>query len=220
MYIQKGDTLLFIGDSITDCGRKRPVGEGLHGALGEGYVALFHAMLEIHHPEQRCRVINMGCSGETSREVLSRWQTDVLALEPDVVVVMVGINDVWHAFNRPHQPQMHVQEAEFGQNLRTMAENSRGHVRKLVFASPYFIEPNRQEPMRRKMDCFGQRMREEAQRAGALFIDTQAAFDRLVPAWYHPSALAWDRVHPTQSGHLLLAETLARALCGDSWQEN
>ena len=212
MLLHSGDTLLFIGDSITDCGRKRPIGEGVHGALGTGYVALLGAMLETRSPHLSCRLVNMGVSGNTSRELLARWETDVLSQSAQIVLVMIGINDVWHTFNRPHQPQTFVSKEEFRDNLKKMAELTLPRVRHMVFISPYFIEPNREEPMRCRMDEFCCVMKEVAQQYGALFIDTQAAFDRLVPRYYHPSALAWDRVHPTLSGHLLLAEACFEAL--------
>ena len=83
--------LVILGDSITDCGRARPVGEGLPGALGNGYVNLFDAMAQVDHPAWKLRVVNMGTDGETSRDLLARWDTDCDALEPDIVAVLIGM---------------------------------------------------------------------------------------------------------------------------------
>lgn len=214
MLLQNGDTLLMIGDSITDCERKRPMGTGLHGALGTGYVSLLSAMLDTRQAEIECRVINMGISGNTSYDLLARWEEDVTRLQPQVVTVMIGINDVWHAFNRPHDRAAHVSENEYRANLREIARRTRPAVRTLVFVSPYYIESNREEPMRRQMDRFRLVMREEARRSGAAYIDIQDVFDRYVPIHYHPSFFAWDRVHPNLSGHMIIAEEIYAGLCG------
>lgn len=215
MILQNGDMLLMIGDSITDCDRKRPVGDGLHGALGTGYVALFGAMVETRQPKLECRVVNMGISGDTSRDLLTRWEEDVLSLQPQVVTVMIGINDVWHTFNRPHARAAHISEEEYRENLRNIAKKTLPVARKLIFVSPYYIEPDLREPMRRRMDRFRLVMREEAAQCGGVYIDTQEVFDRFVPVYYHSSFFAWDRVHPNLSGHMLIAERLYSALCVD-----
>ena len=70
--------------------------------------------------------------------------------------------------------------------------------------TPYFIEPNRSEPMRILMDQYGTAVRKLAETYDAQLVDTQAAFDAVL-ADLHPMALAWDRVHPTQAGHMILA---------------
>ena len=79
MKIAPGTRLLFIGDSVTDCGRLRPVGEGPRAALGDGYVAAVDAALAPLHPARPVRVANMGVSGNTVRDLASRWYSDVLA---------------------------------------------------------------------------------------------------------------------------------------------
>ena len=98
-----GKKLVILGDSITDCGRARPVGEGLPGALGNGYVNLFDAMAQVDHPAWKLRVVNMGTDGETSRDLLARWDTDCDALEPDIVAVLIGINDVCRQLDSPYR---------------------------------------------------------------------------------------------------------------------
>jgi len=105
MKIENGSKLLFIGDSITDCGRARPVGEGLHwNNLGNGYVSIVQAQILTKHPESRIIVINMGVGGDTVRHLKARWQTDVLDLKPDWLSIMIGINDVWRQFDNPLIP--------------------------------------------------------------------------------------------------------------------
>ncbi len=83
MIIQPNRKLVMIGDSITDCERAQPDGEGLFEATGKGYVSLVDGLLTAGCPSRRIRVVNMGNSGNTIRDLQSRWQDDVLNLKPD-----------------------------------------------------------------------------------------------------------------------------------------
>lgn len=79
MKIENGEKLLFIGDSVTDDNRARPVGEGNNAALGNGFVRLIDAYLAAEYPERNIHVVNMGVSGNTSRDLVERWESDVTA---------------------------------------------------------------------------------------------------------------------------------------------
>lgn len=193
-----------IGDSITDAGRARPIGEGLFDALGNGYVNLVAAHLNAFYPQGRIRVVNMGISGNTVRDLKARWQSDVLDLEPDWLSIMIGINDVWRQYDTPLQVEWQVPLEEYRQTLEELVILTRPKLKGLVLVSPYFIEPNPLEPMRSQMDRYGAAVRELAKHYEAVFVDTQAAFDEVLKH-LHPAALAWDRVHPNTAGHLLLA---------------
>ena len=81
-----------IGDSITDCERARPVGEGLFDASGKGYVSFVDGLLQARYTDHGIRVVNMGLSGNTVRDLQGRWQSDVLDLQPDWVSICIGIN--------------------------------------------------------------------------------------------------------------------------------
>ena len=204
MKIAANSKLVFIGDSITDCERTRPVGEGLFGAIGKGYVALVDATLGAVCPEKNIRVVNMGCGGNTVRDLKNRWPTDVIALKPDWLAVMIGINDVWRQFDLPKMTEIHVGPAEYATTLDELVAKTRPLVKGLVLLTPYYMEPNRQDKMRARMDEYGRIVKKIATRHGAVFVDTQAAFDKVLKHIY-PATLGWDRVHPTAVGHMVLA---------------
>jgi lysophospholipase L1-like esterase len=98
MIIQPNSKLLFIGDSITDSDRARPVGEIWPGALGKGYVNLVDALLMARYPSHHIRVVNMGLGANTVMDLKERWQTDVHDREPDWLSIGIGINEVWWQF--------------------------------------------------------------------------------------------------------------------------
>jgi lysophospholipase L1-like esterase len=207
--------LLMIGDSITDCERARPVGEGLFGATGKGYVTQVEASLLASYPGCGIRVVNMGLSGNTVRDLAARWDADVVALKPDWLSVMIGINDVWRQFDLPRQREIHVPPEEYGRTLDGLCARARGSLKGLVLLSPFFIEPSRQDRMRARMDEYGAIVAATAKRHDAIFVDVQAAFDRVL-ARMHAAALAWDRVHPNAIGHMVIARAFLGAV-GYEW---
>lgn len=215
MRIEPGSKLVMIGDSVTDCERSRPNGEGLFEALGKGYVSLVDGLLAARYPSHRIRLVNMGCSGNTVRDLRKRWQTDVLDLKPDWLSVCIGINDVWRQFDTPLQTEWHVPLDEYTATLEELVAASRPSLKGLVMMTPYFIEPNPAEPMRARMDAYGAAVKRIAGKYQAILVDTQAAFDAVL-AHYHPATLAWDRVHPTRAGHMVLARAFLQAL-GYAW---
>ncbi|MBR0465011.1 MAG: SGNH/GDSL hydrolase family protein [Clostridia bacterium] len=211
MKLERNDTLLMIGDSITDFGRKRPVGEGLHEGVGTGYPMYVRAFLESMYPELNVHVINMGTSGDNIRALKSRWKTDVFDLRPDWVSVMIGVNDVWRQFDQPGIPESHVYLPEFESTLDEQVTSTLPRVKGMILMTPYYMEPCREDRMRAVVDTYGAAVKRVAEKRGALFVDTQAAFDKLFEHM-HSSNVAWDRVHPNYTGHMLLARALLRAL--------
>lgn len=153
----------------------------------------------------------MGVSGNTVRDLQTRWQSDVLELKPDWLSICIGINDVWRHFHSPNQPEWHVSLDEYTQTLDELLRVTRPSLNGLILMTPYFIEPNRSEPMRTMMDQYGAAVRQLAEKYQALFVDTQAAFDAALTD-LHPMALAWDRVHPTNAGHMILARAFLKAI--------
>jgi lysophospholipase L1-like esterase len=214
MTIAPGSRLVMIGDSVTDCNRARPVGEGSADALGDGYVAEINALLMAAHPGQGIRITNMGVSGNTVRDLAARWETDVLALKPDWLSVMIGINDVWRYFDALRQAEA-VPPEEFARTFGALLARTHPRLQGLVLMTPYYLEPMKTDLMRRRMDDFGGIVRHLAATHGAILVDTQAAFDRVL-AHHPPMVLSADRVHPNRVGHMVLARAFLEAV-GFAW---
>lgn len=209
MRINPHSKLLFIGDSITDSNRARPVAEG--NETGNGYVSLVNAILGANYPAYGIRVINMGFNGNTVRELKARWRKDVLELKPDWLTIFIGINDVWRQFDAPLRTEQHVSIDEYEHELELLIESARPGLQGLVLMTPYFLEPNRSDPMRAMMDAYGDVVRNLAIRHRAVLVDTQAAMDNLLQH-VHPMSLCWDRIHPSLTGHMVLAQAFLRAV--------
>jgi lysophospholipase L1-like esterase len=218
MLLQKGQKLLFIGDSITDCGRAKPAGEGLFGALGKGYVSLVDGFLQAVYPELGIRVVNVGNDGHTVLDLQSRWQEDVIDRKPDWLSIMIGTNDVWRQYDTPFIKEWHVYADQYESTLRALVEQTQSRVSNVVLMTPFYLESNEQDAMRRTMDQYGAIVKKIAEDTGTLFVDTQAAFNEVLKELY-AATLAWDRVHPTTAGHVVLARAFLNKV-GFEWNRN
>lgn len=206
LKFKNGETILFTGDSTTDSGRSRPVGEGLWDGVGNGYVRTIDTMLNVFYPELILHVINTGCGGNTSRDLVGRWQKDVLDLNPDYVVCMIGINDLWRQFDSPGCKNQQVGLPEYRENLRKMIKSTLTNVKEMILMTPFFMETNENDPMRKKTDEYIAAMKEIAAEYNVRCIDLQKVFCDYL-AYRHPCYISWDRVHPGWIGSMLIAKT-------------
>ena len=211
MIFEKGSKILFIGDSISDYERKRPVGEGLFNAWGTSYVSDVGALLGCMYPEMHYRVVNMGVSGNQARDLEARWQTDVFDQNPDWVCVLIGINDVWRQFDTPEIREGHVSPEAYEACYDGLIARTLPRVKGMVLMTPYFMEPNRSDPMRARMDQYGAVVKRLAEKYGAILVDVQSAFDDYF-RFYHPASIQWDRIHPNIAGHTLIAREILKQL--------
>lgn len=211
MLLDKNETLLFMGDSVTDDGRKRPEGEGLWGGLGNGYVRLVDSFLTVDYPEYNIRTVNKGISGNTTQDLLARWDEDVTAKNPTTVVLCIGFNDVWRQFDTPLLTEYAVYPNEYRENLNAMADKTQA---KMIWMTPYYLEPNERDAMRMRMDEYGAIMKAEAKKRDIPCIDLQAAFGDILKHRY-PAFITWDRVHPGPVGSLIIARAFLKAVGAD-----
>src|SRR5262249_37332093 len=189
--------------------------EGRDPALGRGYVQTVDALLGAVYPDQWIRVVNMGISGNTTRDLKARWQTDVLDLKPDWLSIMIGANDVWRQFDSPKQTEKHVLIDEYEKNLTELITTTKPMLKGLVLFTPYYIDPTKQDGMRAAMDKYSAVVKKVAAAQGAVLVDTQAAFDDVLKVYY-PATINWDRVHPNQVGAAVIARAFLNAI-GFEW---
>ena len=204
MIFEDKDRIVFAGDSVTDMGSVNPVGEGLVDNVGRSYVRVIENMLAVYYPERRVRVTNSGISGNTSRDLLQRFDRDVVDLKPDWVSICIGINDVWRQFDYPCNPDRHVLPEEYEANMRKLIESAKESVPEILLLTPYYMEPNAADTMRARMDEYGAIVKRLAKEYSLPCIDLQPVFSEYL-ANRHSAYLMWDRVHPGPVGSMLIA---------------
>jgi lysophospholipase L1-like esterase len=202
---QHRQKLLFIGDSITDCGRREDAAR-----LGNGYVWMAHNFLRARYPELELAVVNRGVSGDTTRHLAARWQKDVIDQQPDWLSVGIGINDVWRAFGDDLNEAVPLPEYEA--TLRRLLDWALLETSaRPILIEPYMIEPDQSHHMRRQMDRYGSVVRLLAADYGALLVPAQAAFDRVLK-YTSPGDWSDDQIHPNAAGHTVIALEFLRAV--------
>ena len=204
MLFEDMDRIVFAGDSVTDMGSAQPVGEGRFDDLGQGYVRVVDNLLAVWYPERKIRVTNSGISGNTSRDLLARYQRDVVDLKPDWVSICIGINDVWRQFDSPAIVDAQVMPEEYEANVERMILAVKGSVKGIFILSPYYMELDRQDPMRARIDEYTRICRQLAEKHQCMFVDFQKIYDDFCSV-RHSSCVAWDKIHPNQVGATLMA---------------
>ncbi|MEO3779658.1 SGNH/GDSL hydrolase family protein [Micromonospora sp. B11E3] len=206
MLLSTGQRVVFIGDSITDCGRRDAA-----APYGDGYVSLVRAFVTARHPGVELTWVNRGISGHTVRDLAVRWESDAVGERPDWLSVMIGINDIWRAFS-PGREADAVPIDEYERTLRVLlrrAVDATGC--RLLLADPFLVEPDVDEPQRAQTDRYAAVVAALAKDFEAVHVPTQAAFDRVL-AHTPPGHWAPDRVHPGLPGHAVIADAFLAAL--------
>ena len=111
--------------------------------------------------------------------------------------------------------EQHVLLEEYVSTYEELIVRTKQFARGMVLMTPYYMEPNRNDPMRARMDEYGAAVKELAKKHGLICVDLQAAWDELFK-YMHSCNIAWDRIHPNQSGHMLIAHKLLDAV-GFDW---
>jgi lysophospholipase L1-like esterase len=199
VIFQARQRIVFIGDSITDAGRR-----DVDPPFGTGYMSLVRAFVTARHPDLGLAWFNRGVSGNTVRDLAARWEADVVALRPDWLSVMIGINDVWRFLSGNEAEGVPSDEFErIYRRLLRRAVDASGC--RLILADPYVVEADPAEPHRALSDLYGRVVEQLASEFDAIHVRTQAAFDRVL-AVTAPGEWSHDRIHLDLPGHAVLGQ--------------
>lgn len=203
--LRRGDTVLFIGDSITDAGRDR----NDPADLGRGYAHLTAALLGASRPDLGLSFLNRGIGGDTSSMVLARWSADAIDLGPTVVSIMVGINDTWRRFDSGSA----TSTASYELSLRAMLSSARDDLgARLVLIEPFLLPVT--EAQWDWRDDLDPRIAVVRRLAGEFEATLVPADGLLSAVAARDGAAIWapDGVHPSLAGHALLAKAWIKAV--------
>jgi lysophospholipase L1-like esterase len=139
---------------------------------------------------------------------------DVLSRKPDLLIIMTGMNNVWRHFDiGTHFPE-DVEKLDiehFEDDVRKMIEKTLATGCKLILATIFFLEPNKNDPLRKMCDEYNAVVKKLADEYGTYFCDVQAAFDKFMEK-ESAYLLAFDRIHPNATGHYIIANELLKVI--------
>lgn len=198
--------ILFQGDSITDAGRERSSADPNDAAgLGRGYPFLIMNRLLADYPELELSAWNRGISGNRVPDLHARWLEDCIELQPDVLSILIGVNDIWHKLEGRYAGT--VEEYRTGyRELLTRTRSALPRVR-LLLCEPFVLRCG--VVTQHWFPEFDQRRAVAAELARAFdatFVPFQAVLDGAVSSGTKPEYWARDGVHPTPAGHQRLAD--------------
>lgn len=205
-FFEKGDTILFQGDSITDAGREKTKELPNNGSsFGGGYAFLAASNLLNAMPEKELTIYNRGISGNKVYQLADRWDKDCLDLKPDVLSILIGVNDYWHKRNGNYDGTVEIYENDYTKLLER-TKKALPDV-KLVLCEPFYVLETRAvdqtwvEPMK-QYQAAAKRVSEAFD---TLWVPYQAVYDEAVK---HAPGTYWtgDGVHPSMAGAQLMAE--------------
>jgi lysophospholipase L1-like esterase len=203
--LKNGAVILFQGDSITDGNRGR--NEDPNHIMGHGYAFSIASRIGADFPEKNYRFYNRGISGNKVTDLENRWQTDTIDLKPDVLSILVGVNDSASVvFTRP--PVVSVEKYE--ETYNALLEQTKAAFPDILFVlfEPFILKVGKAaenwEVYHTDIERRREVMKKLATKFNAVFIASQEVFNNAcekAPAEYW----MWDGVHPTVAGHELLA---------------
>lgn len=190
-------TILFQGDSITDCSRLL-VGNG----LGEGYVYMINEYIKKEMADLNISVVNRGIAGNKSTDLQARWKEDCLDIESNVLSLYVGVNDIWHRFSN----SLELPDGEYDKAMHDLIDRYKEKYpeSRIIVMSPFLM--SKDDPAKTWSDSVNKYIgiaEEIAKEYKADFINMQELLDsQNKPAL----ELTTDGVHPTEIGHKIIAD--------------
>lgn len=201
------DVVVFQGDSITDGGRMRK-GADLNHIMGQDYAYLIAARVGADRPELKINFINRGVGGDTVARLETRWEEDTLSLSPNLLSIMIGINDT-----HPGKATSAQAFAEIYEHLIRSTSTALPRTR-IVLCEPFLLSTKSRTEYAAEMIHLRQIqsiLRDLGKRHRLTLVRFQAMFDRAL-ARAPAETWAWDGVHPTYAGHELMAREWLRAV--------
>ena len=204
LKLRNGSVVVFQGDSITDAGRDKSIGEPNNAkALGKGYAAMVAGGLLGQYADLELKVYNRGISGNKIPDLAALWKEDAIDLKPDVLSILIGINDLWHTIAFGSKYKGTIDDYEEG--FRKLIEQTQRELPdvQIVMCEPFTL---RKWP---EFDPYIERATKLAKEFNLTWVPFHSIFDKAADGVSEKRDTAfwlWDGIHPTIPGHALMAD--------------
>ena len=202
----KNVKILFQGDSITDAGRDKRN----YYDLGPGYPKYAAELLKQSNPEINFEFINLGISGNRTGQLFDRLYSDAISLQPDVISILIGINDIWH---RGRWSYIATTDEQIELNYREILKNLKAKTNaKIVILAPYVLDAADKASMKAELATVLPIIRRLADEYADAYIPLDELFEEAMATQPEPLHYSPDGVHPNDNGARFIGECYARTV--------
>jgi len=200
--MNKKQTVLFFGDSITDNGRDYSNPDSLGAEWSYSHCVKLAKKLPLKYPEIDFKFYNRGINGHTTYDLLQRVQKDCIDLKPDVIILLIGINDIW-----AHGEDDEFTKTNYTKLIQTIKENLKDT--KLIIVAPFLLDLENADPtwrknLERKLKIIDEYIKPHAD----VFIEPDKLFKSVYTKYITPECFSYDGVHPSEAGYVLIANEI------------
>ena len=186
--------IVFQGDSITDAGRDK---RNYHH-MGNGYPKYAAAMIREKFSDADIEMINQGISGNRTDQLFDRLYPDAIAFEPDVVSILIGINDIWH---RHGANKIETTDEQVATNYRAILTRLKKQTNaKIIMLSPFLLDNEEKEAWRVELESILPIIRSLADEFADAYIPLNELFAEALKTQPEPKFYSADGVHPNANG--------------------
>jgi lysophospholipase L1-like esterase len=205
--IENGDRILFIGDSITDIKFNRRMNVKLHGKN----VYPLQVSKELKKKNSNLKFFYKGIASDRTYLVYDRLTKDCINLKPDIIIMLIGVNDAWEHYVPENYPPLRRPMKEHMSEIYRRINTELDDV-KLIVLLPFMIDTIEEKlPFHKILDEYREELRIMAEQNNATIIDLQKEFDKAQKET-EPKLLATDGIHPTNLGHKVIADAILREI--------
>jgi len=196
--------ILFQGDSITDASRDR---SDYHN-LGNGYAKFAAQLIREAYPDRAFEFINLGISGNKAEDLKARWQTDCIDIQPDIVSILIGVNDTWHFADKGAWMPNEYFESCYRDILTQVKTKTKA---KIILLEQFLLYTPDKAHYRVDLDPKIQITRALAREFADVFVPLDGIF-AAASVEKEPTYWAPDGVHPSEAGAMLIAKHYLKAI--------
>ena len=198
--------ILFQGDSITDAGRDK---RNYHD-MGKGYPKYASELIAAAHPDTDFEFINFGIGGNRTCQLFDRIYLDAIAFQPDVISILIGINDIWHRYNKE---SIATTDEQLALNYRCILERIKKETNaKIMILSPYVLDCDDKDAMKEDLKTVLPIIRKLADEYADVYVPLDEHFAEAIKTQPEPKFYSGDGVHPNANGSAFIGKLYAEAI--------
>ena len=198
--------ILFQGDSITDAGRDK---RNYHD-MGKGYPKYASELIAERHPDLNIEFINFGISGNRTCQLFDRLYKDGIELSPDIISILIGINDIWHRYGGE---RIATTDEQLALNYRCILERIRKETNaKIMILSPYLLDCEKVDHMREDLERVLTIVRKLAKEYADVYVPLDIHFEEALKNAPEKLYYSADGVHPNENGAMFIGKVYADAI--------